>query len=187
MTNANLIIVGNSYLFDFALKFNKNIIILYSVVDERIYKPQYSEISNILTVGWIGSPSTTKYLFHILDCLEFLSTKYKIQLVTIGASKIISTKFDVIQLPWSLSEEVFQINKFDVGVMPLQNNQWERGKCGFKLIQYMACGKPVIASPVGINNDIVTQDIGFLANTKEEWVEAFTKIFENDKIKKVSN
>jgi glycosyltransferase involved in cell wall biosynthesis len=83
-----------------------------------------------------------------------------------------------------LESEVELINKFDVGIMPLNDNLWERGKCGFKLIQYMSCGIPVIASPVGINSEIVSNDVGFLASSGKEWVDSFSKLISNDILRK---
>jgi glycosyltransferase involved in cell wall biosynthesis len=81
---------------------------------------------------------------------------------------------EVIEIPWSEESEVELINTFDVGVMPLPNNDWAKGKCAFKLIQYMACGVPVVASRVGANIDVVTPNTGFLAGTEEEWIKALS-------------
>ena len=82
-------------------------------------------------------------------------------------------------------DEIIQINSFDIGIMPLVNTPWENGKCGFKLIQYMACGVPVIASPVGINSQIVTNEVGFLANCKEDWIK-YISVFIENKILKIN-
>ncbi len=174
--NANHIYVGNQYLYDFVFQWNKNISFMYSVVDENIFRKINMTSSNLFTIGWIGSPSTTKYLFDIIDILNNFSEKNTIRLITVGASKIINAKFELIQLPWKLEEEVSNINLFDVGIMPLVDSPWENGKCGFKLIQYMACSIPVIASPVGINREIVTHDVGFLAKNKNEWLDAIEKL-----------
>jgi glycosyltransferase involved in cell wall biosynthesis len=92
----------------------------------------------------------------------------------------INASFEVVQYTWTLESEVELINLFDVGIMPLNDNFWERGKCGFKLIQYMACSIPVIASPVGINSEIVSPDVGFLASSEEEWVDALSQLISND-------
>ncbi len=177
--NANEIFVGNQYLYDFAFQWNKNISFMYSVVDENIFKKINIPQSNIFSIGWIGSPSTTKYLFQIVDILNNFPEKNKFRLITIGASQITNAKFELIQLPWKLEDEVSNINLFDVGIMPLVDNSWEKGKCGFKLIQYMACSIPVIASPVGINREIVTNDVGFLAKNKEEWLYAIKKLMDD--------
>ena len=92
------------------------------------------------------------------------------RLVVIGGKAPCIKNVDVIELPWNEDDEVNEINNFDIGVMPLPDSPWERGKCGFKLIQYMACGLPVIASPIGVNSEIVEHGVnGFLVETVEEW------------------
>lgn len=179
ISNAEHIFVGNKYLYDYVVKWNNKVTYLFSVVDENKYVPLANNNNNIFTIGWIGSPSTSKYLIPIVDWLNDITDKYEFCLTTIGASSISNAKFKICQLKWTLDDEIEQINKFDIGIMPLENTPWENGKCGFKLIQYMACGVPVIASPVGINSQIVSNDVGFLANSKEEWLEYITMFIEN--------
>lgn len=182
---AQHIFVGNKYLYDYVSTWNTNISILYSVVDESKYKQKNTKISkDKFTIGWIGSPSTTKYLLEIIEYLEEISKKYPIRLVTVGASKINNNIFEVVQLEWKLEEEINYINMFDVGIMPLYDNLWEKGKCGFKLIQYMSCSIPVIASPVGINKEIVTEDVGFLANSRLEWISSLDKLINDEHFRK---
>jgi glycosyltransferase involved in cell wall biosynthesis len=183
--NAYHITVGNNYLYNYFAKWNNNISYLYSVVNELdfvninlVYKKKS------FTIGWIGSPSTTKYLDLVVSPLNIVSEKYKIKLVLIGSGIIYGNKFEVDYIPWDISSEINFISQFDVGIMPLIDSHWERGKCGFKLIQYMACGIPVIASPVGINNEIVNSDVGFLADSNEEWIYAFTQLITNIDLRK---
>ncbi len=177
---ATEICVGNLYLKEYVYKWNQEVSLLFSVVDEKRYLPIKNKTSTTFTIGWIGSPSTSKYLNEIIPYLEILSNSYEIRLITIGAKSNINASFEVVQYTWTLESEVELINLFDVGIMPLNDNFWERGKCGFKLIQYMACSIPVIASPVGINSEIVSPDVGFLASSEEEWVDAFSQLISND-------
>lgn len=179
ISNANHIFVGNSYLYEYVVKWNSKVTYLFSVVDEKRYIPVPGTKSKLFTIGWIGSPSTSKYLEPIINHLNEISDQYEFCLTTIGASTIYNAKFNIFQYNWALEDEINQINRFDVGIMPLVNTPWEKGKCGFKLIQYMACGVPVIASPVGINKQIVTNDVGFLANSKEDWIKYFSVFIEN--------
>ncbi len=175
------IFVGNQYLYDYVREWNSNVFYLYSVVNENIYKKiKKNNISKKFTIGWIGSPSTTKYLHDIIKYINLIPARDNICLVTIGASKLSNADFELVQLGWKLEDEVEQINSFDIGIMPLQDNNWEKGKCGFKLIQYMACSLPVIASPVGINKEIVSSDVGFLAKDKNDWVSAILTLMENE-------
>jgi glycosyltransferase involved in cell wall biosynthesis len=177
------IFVGNSYLRNYVGRWNNNVSFLFSVVDENKYLPIKSNSSSIFTIGWIGSPSTSKYLNDIIPFLNILSSEYKIRLITIGTKENFNSSFEVLQYSWSLETEVELINMFDVGIMPLLDDVWERGKCGFKLIQYMACGIPVIASPVGINSEIVSSDVGFLAISEKDWVQSFAKLISSDSLR----
>ena len=121
-------------------------------------------------IGWIGSPSTVKYLHDLLPVFEELNKKIPITLHIVGADITFPTSFKVVSIPWSDSTEVVSMLHFDIGVMPLPDSPWERGKCGFKLIQYMGCSKAVVASPVGVNSYIVSNELdGFLAKTEEQW------------------
>jgi glycosyltransferase involved in cell wall biosynthesis len=180
ISKAYKIFVGNQYLFNYAYQWNKNITYIYSVVDERLYKSLNSKHIDKFTIGWIGSPSTTKYLNDIIKYLNRFKNRHNIRLITIGASELKSVDFELLQLEWKLDDEVKNINLFDVGIMPLKENSWENGKCGFKLIQYMACSIPVIASPVGINKEIVSKDVGFLAHDEKDWIDAIVKLMEDE-------
>ena len=111
---------------------------------------------------------------------SFLSQLYNIQLVAIGTHNLHLPNTKVISVPWSEQKEVQEIAQCDIGIMPLLDEPWERGKCGLKLIQYMACGLPVVASPVGANLDIVHRGThGFLAATDEEWVTTLETLIQN--------
>jgi glycosyltransferase involved in cell wall biosynthesis len=182
--NAAAVIAGNSNLAGYAVKFNPNIYVLPSVVDTRIYKVDNMNKNDIFTVGWIGSPSSTIYIKQIVEPLERLANLMPVRFVAIGAGKIPTMKrVNVIQKPWDDSTEIIEINKFDIGVMPLDDNEWTHGKCGYKLIQYMACGLPVVASKVGANVDIISSDIGFLVDDAEGWINAFRVLGQNQELR----
>jgi glycosyltransferase involved in cell wall biosynthesis len=102
-----------------------------------------------------------------------------VRFVVIGAKAPIIANVDVVEIPWREDREVEHLNQFDVGVMPLPDDDWARGKCAFKLIQYMACGVPVIASPVGANIDVVSQECGFLAGSAEQWLRSLRLLRDN--------
>lgn len=180
--NASAVHVGNKYLSDYMLKkCAKSVRFIPTVIDLKKYQSNVcvDKDAGPFVIGWIGSPSTTKYLEIVLPCLEKLSLHFNICLLTIGASKITSTNLKVIQHEWSSKTEVNLLSGISAGIMPLPNEKWEKGKCGYKLIQYMALGKPVIASPVGVNTSIVNNDVGFLCNTEREWMEAIEYLILN--------
>ena len=173
MANATLVIGGNQYLAQRAKSANANWVeVLPTVINLQRY-PQI-ELKNkqlIPTVVWIGSPSTVKYLETIEKSLKQLAKKVEFKLRVIGAEFNLP-ELIVEFMSWTEATEVENIASADIGIMPLVDSPWEQGKCGYKLIQYMACGLPVVASPIGVNNDIVEDGInGYLADNELLWFE----------------
>ncbi len=188
MRISNLVIVGNSYLAERAAKNNcKNIRIIPTVID--IAKYDIKEKKNVseekFIVGWLGSPPNALYIKNIEESLEQFCNSYNGKLHLVGAGKTFLTKIPYENIEWKEETEVEEIKKFDVGIMPLIDSPWERGKCGFKLIQYMACGLPVIASPVGVNQELVTDGVnGFLAETSDDWLKYLKILKDNPDLRK---
>jgi glycosyltransferase involved in cell wall biosynthesis len=181
MQNAALVVAGNEYLKERAVSAGaKRVEILPSVVDADLYAPALARASGF-TVGWIGSPVTARYLDHIRPALEMLINGGQAQVSLIGAGEAIKWEnANVHTLPWHEESEIQNIQRFDVGIMPLVDGPFERGKCGYKLIQYMACGLPVVASPVGVNRQIVEHGVtGFLAESEQDWQRALMFLREN--------
>lgn len=178
MGAAAAITAGNRHLATYAGVFNENVTIFPSVVDTANYVPNAHLKSPAFTVGWIGSPSTAPYLESLVAPLRTLGRERRLRFVVIGGEAPFIEGIEVVEFQWSEETEVDLINTFDVGVMPLPDDEWARGKCAFKLIQYMACGVPVVASRVGANVDLVTEDCGFLVSTAEQWVDAITQLWE---------
>ena len=150
-----------------------------SVVDIERYGPQKSGRSDgrPLKIGWIGSPHTTKHLRLVEPALRRLASESSLVLMTVGASRLDGYGVPLEQHPWTLESEVRLINEMDVGIMPLADEPFERGKCGYKLIQYMAQAKPVVASPVGVNTEIVLHGSnGFLAGDEQGWFDALKEL-----------
>jgi glycosyltransferase involved in cell wall biosynthesis len=126
-----------------------------------------------LRIGWIGSPTTLKYMDLVRPQLEQMCKETDAEVLLVNGN--ISWDFDGpwSLVPWTEAGEVAAIQQMDIGLMPLPDTPWEQGKCAYKLIQYMACGLPVIASPVGMNVDVVEEGVnGFLAKDGAEWLEA---------------
>lgn len=174
---ASAITAGNRTLSGYAGRFNPRTTLLPTVVDTGRYLPKtHRHTPTTFTIGWIGSPSTAPYLDQLIQPLSALAHESPVRLIVIGGKAPVIQSVDVVEIAWQESTEVELLNHFDVGVMPLPDDEWARGKCAFKLIQYMACGLPVIASAVGANMEVVSRDSGFLANTPEEWLRALRQL-----------
>lgn len=176
MRGAHRVTVGNEYLADYARRAGATRIeIIPTVIDLTRYPPpDFSRPAHqALIIGWIGSPSTAKYLQAIAPALAQVCADGKSRVQLIGSGPVSLPGVPLEVLAWDEVTEIDRLRQFDVGIMPLPDEPWERGKCGFKLIQYMACGLPVVASPVGVNREIVEPGInGFLADTTEQWIQA---------------
>ena len=179
MRHASVVVVGNDYLADRARRAGaKNVVTIPTVVDDTRYRVADSKPSGDLVVGWIGTPKTSKYLEPLIPLFEGLRQDQRIRIVAVGARAEDFPAGSLEVWEWSEESEIERIQQFDVGIMPLPDSPWERGKCGYKLIQYMACGKPVIASPVGVNASLVEHGInGYLADTDEAWLVCLTAMF----------
>jgi glycosyltransferase involved in cell wall biosynthesis len=183
MRGAASITAGNATLAAYARRLNNKVSLLPSVVDTAYFFPR-AQNNSIFTIGWIGSPSTSIYLQNLIAPLRKLSQERPFRLVVIGGKAPHIENLEVIELPWSEDSEVNLINMFDVGVMPLPNDEWARGKCAYKLIQYMACGLPVVASKVGANVEVVTPDCGFLVERSADWVDALRKLHDQPELRR---
>lgn len=173
MAGAAAVTAGNHVLADYARLHNPNTRYLPTVVDTARYLPQPAKRGGqVFTVGWIGSPSTTPYLSELVAPLSAIGQEGPVQFIVIGGKAPVVPNVTVVELDWDEDTELDLINSFDVGVMPLPDDDWARGKCAFKLIQYMACSVPVIASAVGANVDVVNADCGLLVSTPQEWTDA---------------
>ena len=177
LRGAHAITAGNAYLESYANKHGANKVVrIPTVVDVRCYpvlaEPECEEVR----VGWIGQPVTTKYLEMLREPLREAGRHHKIKLVTIGASPLKDFCVPLEQIPWTANSEATLLSSIHLGVMPLIDDVWERGKCGYKLIQYMAAGRPVIASPIGVNSEIVNQDVGLLAADSAAWTASLVRL-----------
>ncbi len=180
MQRADLVIAGNEYLANRAQNAGASRVeILPTVVDMARYGVATPEsgAQRLPVIGWIGSPATAHFLHLIAPALREIAERNLARILGVGANACQLDGLPVEARPWTEATEVADIQGFDIGIMPLPDAPFERGKCGYKLIQYMACGKPVVASPVGANSTIVRDGVdGFLASTHQEWVDALTRL-----------
>ena len=175
MKLAEVVIGGSEYIINYAKKSGaKKIIKIPTVIDLEKYRCEGKENKkkDKFVIGWIGSPSTSKYILTINEVLAEFTKKYNAIVHLVGFDKKLANKllFNFKIIDWNEDTEVQEICKFDVGIMPLIDGPFERGKCGLKIIQYMGCKKPVIASSIGENNIIVNHGInGYLVKTYRDW------------------
>lgn len=172
MKSATIVVGGNEYLAERARKAgSKRVVKIPTVVSGQVFQAKAAHNEKVV-IGWIGSMSTAVYLEKLKPTLIELRKKYSFTFRVVGAN-IYWPEFDVEAIAWSEQSEVPLVQTFDIGVMPLVDSPWERGKCGFKLVQYMGCGKAVVADPVGVNAEIVQHGVnGFLASKDLSWAEA---------------
>ncbi|HAZ10644.1 MAG TPA: glycosyl transferase family 1 [Candidatus Omnitrophica bacterium] len=184
---ARQVVAGNRYLAQYAEALNSNVRIIPTVVDTNRYPEKKYTVSakNKFTIGWIGSPSTAVYLKTIGKILQQFSRDHDVRIILVGSGPINIPNLTLEIRQWAENTEIRDIQDFDVGIMPLPDTLWARGKCGFKLIQYMACGLPVIASCIGANKEIIDNNKnGFLVESSEEWYNALAALYKDVNLRK---
>lgn len=185
MQYSGCVLVGNSYLAERAQNSGaKTVVIQPTVIDIDKYVPKVNYYTKKIVIGWVGSPTTFKYVKSIRPVFDQLFKKYDVVLHIIGAKEDLGFGDKVNYFDWSEANESLMISKFDIGIMPLENTPWELGKCSYKLIQYMGCGVPVLASAVGMNNEVVKEGKnGFLVTTHEQWLEKLIALIQDQELR----
>jgi len=178
MLYADKIIVATPFLKDIIASYNKTVVVIFSPVDTELIVAGRS-IQSIFTIGWIGSPWTIHYLGSLEKVLYTIALKFNYKLLIVGAEmKLEGLNIECVS--WSEENEIEALGKIDVGIMPLDDDEWAKMKGGYKLYLYMAAGKPVVASPYGINSFIVQEGTnGYLAQTEEQWANALELLYIN--------
>lgn len=179
---SNHIIAGNRYLADFAMRYNNNVTIIPTSIDTDVYYPKENQPKyDKFVIGWIGSNTTVEFLNLLQGVFKKLTIKYPdIEFKIIGGEFHIPGLNNIKNQVWSLDSEIEDLQSFDVGIMPMPDNAWTRGKCGFKAILYMSLGIPCLCSPVGVNKEIIKGGMnGFLADSDKEWVEKLSLLIDD--------
>jgi len=175
-----LVLAGNEYLANYARAYNPAVTVLPTCVDTTVFVPRPSPrpAGAPLVVGWIGTPTTAAYLKALGPSLSRLASRCAFELRVSGSGEPLDFPgVTTANERWSLAREVELFNTCDIGVYPLTDDEWAKGKCGFKAIQFMACGVPVVAGAVGVNRDIIQDGVnGFLASSEQEWDEKIARL-----------
>jgi len=185
---SKLILAGNEYILDFVKQINTNVIFFPTVLNTEIYQPRKELADDFITIGWVGRWSSQDYLYNLKPVFQNLIKKFdNLRFCFVG----VSDDFTIDDLPivkqkWTLENEISSLIPFDIGMMPLPDDEYSKGKCGFKLLQYMALAIPSVASPVGVNSKIITDgENGFLAKSHAEWEEKLFKLISDKSLREI--
>lgn len=182
------VIAGNAYLAEKVLPLNSHTQIIPTTIDTNFHKPK-PELRNkeVITIGWSGSISTIKHFELLLPVLLKVQERYKerVTFKVLGDKHYKHVQLQAQALAWTEETEVDELNCFDIGLMPLPNDDWANGKCGLKGLSYMACGVATIMSAVGVNTQIIQHgENGYLARNHEDWFELICKLVEDAELRK---
>jgi glycosyltransferase involved in cell wall biosynthesis len=177
---ATLITAGNDYLAAWARRHNPEVVVVPTTIDTALYRPLEARATDDpICVGWSGSVTTSKHLDALVPVLAELQRSHGVRLLVIGDDDYRIEGATVDALPWRLESEIEDLRRIDVGVMPLPQDDWARGKCGLKALQYMSLGIPTVMSPVGVNERIATGDAALLADEPAEWRRSLERLIED--------
>jgi len=185
---SDAVTVGNQFLKKEVLKVDrtKKVFVIPTSIDTNLYpqKKNFSDRQEII-LGWIGTKGNLKYLKSLEPAFETIRQRFpQVKLKIVSNDFYDSSTLPLVKKTWKLEDENEDLVSFDIGVMPLSDDLWSKGKCGLKIIQYLSVGVPVVCTPVGINSDIVQDgENGFWATTHQEWVDRLSTLIHNPELR----
>ena len=181
------IIAGNGYLANYARTYNENVSIIPTTIDTELYKAiKGKNDAEVVTIGWSGSITTIQHFNHAVTVLKRLKQKYgdRIRISVIGDGNYRHDELDIKGKAWSAATEIEDLCEMDIGLMPLPDDEWAKGKCGLKGLQYMALEIPTLMSPVGVNTEIINSgENGYLPQNEGQWFDMLSELIENKDIR----
>lgn len=187
MRRVDFVMAGNQFLKSQAIRYNPNVEVIPTSIDLSHYSVKKGyHLEGPITIGWLGSSSTLKYLKPLLPTLEKMFNGYPhFQLKIVCDQFLDSSYLPIIKKRWSSEEEEADLKSFDIGIMPLSDDLWSRGKCGLKILQYQSVGVPVICTPVGVNRDIIEDGVnGFWAQDEDQWGKGLLKLIQEEGLRR---
>lgn len=177
LSEATLVVAGNRYLCDYAGQYSDQVIHLPTVIDTSRYPARQHADTEEIVIGWIGHSVNHPYLAGLGDVLRNTAKHFRVRLLVVSDRDLAIPGVTVENRRWSEETEVADILRMDIGIMPMPDDAWSRGKCGFKAIQYMAAGIPVVCAAVGANREIVRHNVdGYVVTTLTDWVAAIADL-----------
>lgn len=180
---ASLVLAGNEHLANWARCHTPRVVVIPTTIDTGAYRAVARPTHSPLCVGWSGSRPTIAYLRLIAPVLRNLQRERGIRIRVIGDKSYKIDGATVEALDWNAKREVEDLNQIDIGIMPMPDDEWSRGKCGLKALQYMALGIPTVLSPVGVNTEIAHDGAAILASTEREWYEALDALIDDARMR----
>jgi len=183
---SRLAIVENEYIRSYARQYCQDVFLIPGPIDTERYTVKYPQRKDKVIIGWIGSPSTTVYLKITDGILQRLTEKFaSLEIRLIGAGRYNIDGVRIHNSDWSYNSEVSDLQGFDIGIMPMPDNEWTRGKLGCKMLQYMAVGVPAVVSFTPTNSEVIKDaENGFLVRTAEEWVSKLSALITNPELRR---
>ncbi|HEY9003796.1 MAG TPA: glycosyltransferase family 4 protein [Mucilaginibacter sp.] len=179
------VLVSTDELVAYSKKLNESLTVVPATIDVKSYNYPVEHESDTVVIGWSGSHTTSKYLHLIDGVLRHISQKYPVKIMVMGDDDFVLDGVDIELLHWTAETEISNIQKFDIGLHPLPDEQWVHGKSGGKLVQYMAAGLPIIATAIGPNYKVIKDGYnGFLVKDEQEWIEKLELLIKDSQLRK---
>lgn len=185
--NASKVFAGNEYLATYARKYNQDVVIVPTTIDTEVYKNTgRNQTAGKVCIGWSGSFSTIQHFSLAIPALKKIKEKYgdKVFFKIIGDGNYYCEELKTSGSPWVAATEIEDLSGIDIGIMPLPDDEWAKGKCGLKGLQYMALNIATLMSPVGVNKDIIQNGVnGYLPSNENEWLDTLSMLVENAELR----